>query len=166
MLQEWEGEADASMASGGSGGGGGKAAGGAATGGVSLWDAAFATVRGLWLSGWNELGYWYSTPEAWELKGNYRSLGYMRPLSVWAMQWAIEKQGLLAKRQDFQKARDAASAKGGAGARATAVRSGDADDDDDDDDDDVAKAEAEAVAEIAAAEAEAAAAKRKGAEEK
>jgi hypothetical protein len=59
--------------------------------GVSLQEAAFGTVRGIWLSGWNELGYWYATPEAWEQSGNYRSLGYMRPLSVWAMQWALDK---------------------------------------------------------------------------
>ena len=78
----------------GSSGGGG---GGTASR-VNLWDAAFQTINGLWLSGWNELGYWYATPEAWELKGNYRSLGYMRPLSVWALQWAIEKGNLLEAR--------------------------------------------------------------------
>ena len=72
---------------------------------VSLWDAAFQAVRGLWLSGWNELGYWYATPEAWELKGNYRSLGYMRPLSVWALQWAIDKGGLLEVRAAEEAAR-------------------------------------------------------------
>ena len=49
-----------------------------------------AQVRGVWLSGWQELGYWYATPEAWEVGGNYRSLGYMRPLSVWAMHWALK----------------------------------------------------------------------------
>jgi hypothetical protein len=36
-------------------------------------------------------GYWFATPEAWELSGNFRSLGYMRPLSIWAMQFALEQ---------------------------------------------------------------------------
>jgi hypothetical protein len=60
-------------------------------------------VKGLWLSGWNELGYWYATPEAWELNGNYRSLGYMRPLSIWAIQWAIERHPTL-KQQEHRAA--------------------------------------------------------------
>jgi non-lysosomal glucosylceramidase len=84
----------------GGGGGAVKAASSKKDGeGVSLWDAAFGTIRGMWVSGWNELGYWYATPEGWEASGNYRSLGYMRPLSVWAMQYAIEKNSLLEKRQ-------------------------------------------------------------------
>ena len=36
---------------------------------------------------------WFATPEAWEQNGNYRSLGYMRPLCVWAMQWAMHYGG-------------------------------------------------------------------------
>jgi len=84
----------------GSGGGSGSSGKGS---NANLWDAAFQTINGLWLSGWNELGYWYATPEAWELKGNYRSLGYMRPLSVWALQWAIEKGSLLEARAAEQR---------------------------------------------------------------
>ena len=33
--------------------------------------------------------YWFQTPEAWTTDGHYRSLIYMRPLSIWAMQWAL-----------------------------------------------------------------------------
>lgn len=87
-------------AGGGSGGGSGSSGKGS---NANLWDAAFQTINGLWLSGWNELGYWYATPEAWELRGNYRSLGYMRPLSVWALQWAIEKGNLLEARAAEQR---------------------------------------------------------------
>lgn len=36
-------------------------------------------------------GYWFATPEAWDERGNYRSLAYMRPLCIWAMQWAWQK---------------------------------------------------------------------------
>jgi non-lysosomal glucosylceramidase len=90
--------------------------GGGRGGGANLWDAAFQAVRGLWLSGWNELGYWYATPEAWELKGNYRSLGYMRPLSVWALHWAIEKGSLLDVRAaEVAVAKSAAAAATGSG---------------------------------------------------
>ena len=34
----------------------------------------------------------FQTPEAYTGNGSYRSLGYMRPLSIWAIQWAWEKR--------------------------------------------------------------------------
>ncbi len=52
--------------------------------------SAYTTAQGIHDAGWQRYGYWYSTPEAWEASGNYRSLGYMRPLSIWAMQYARE----------------------------------------------------------------------------
>lgn len=33
--------------------------------------------------------YWFQTPEAWTIDGYFRSLAYMRPLAIWAMQWAL-----------------------------------------------------------------------------
>lgn len=33
--------------------------------------------------------YWFQTPEAWTMDGHYRSLIYMRPLSIWGMQYAL-----------------------------------------------------------------------------
>ena len=39
---------------------------------------------------YREKGYWFSTPEAWTVKGDFRSLTYMRPLAIWAMQHAWE----------------------------------------------------------------------------
>ena len=44
----------------------------------------------LFKTGWERFGYQFATPEAWEQSGNYRSLGYMRPLAVWAIQYALE----------------------------------------------------------------------------
>ena len=38
------------------------------------------------------LGYGFQTPEAWDRHGHYRAIGYMRPLSIWAMQWARERR--------------------------------------------------------------------------
>ena len=51
-------------------------------------DEAFHTARVVYRMGWEELGYWFQTPEAWKGDGNYRALAYMRPLAIWAMEWA------------------------------------------------------------------------------
>ncbi|XP_031266962.1 non-lysosomal glucosylceramidase [Pistacia vera] len=52
---------------------------------------AFTTAEGIFTAGWSEegYGYWFQTPEAWTIDGHFRSLIYMRPLSIWAMQWAL-----------------------------------------------------------------------------
>ena len=51
---------------------------------------AHRTAQGIHDGGWQEFGYWFATPEGWEGNGNYRSLGYMRALGIWAMQYAKE----------------------------------------------------------------------------
>ena len=33
--------------------------------------------------------YWFQTPEGWTVNGHFRSLAYMRPLAIWAMQHAL-----------------------------------------------------------------------------
>lgn len=38
--------------------------------------------------------YSFQTPEAWNNDDEYRSLCYMRPLAIWAMQWALSKPKL------------------------------------------------------------------------
>ncbi|MQM17314.1 hypothetical protein Taro_050281 [Colocasia esculenta] len=54
-------------------------------------DQAFTTAKGIFTTGWSEegFGYWFQTPEGWTVDGHYRSLIYMRPLAIWAMQWAL-----------------------------------------------------------------------------
>ncbi|XP_057864285.2 uncharacterized protein LOC131072213 isoform X2 [Cryptomeria japonica] len=54
-------------------------------------EEAFKTAAGVFEAGWSENGpgYAFQTPEAWNTKGEYRSLAYMRPLAIWAMQWAL-----------------------------------------------------------------------------
>ncbi|KAH7833200.1 hypothetical protein Vadar_004018 [Vaccinium darrowii] len=54
-------------------------------------DEAFTTAEGIFIAGWSEEGFGYSfqTPEAWTMDGHFRSLIYMRPLSIWGMQWAL-----------------------------------------------------------------------------
>ncbi|KAI8537993.1 hypothetical protein RHMOL_Rhmol09G0066500 [Rhododendron molle] len=54
-------------------------------------EEAFTTAEGIFIAGWSEEGFGYSfqTPEAWTMGGHFRSLIYMRPLSIWGMQWAL-----------------------------------------------------------------------------
>lgn len=52
-------------------------------------EQAFTAAQGVFLAGWSDLGYWFQTPEAWTIDGYFRSLAYMRPLAIWAMQWAL-----------------------------------------------------------------------------
>lgn len=54
-----------------------------------LLSMAFNTARGIHDGGWQKFGYWFATPEGWESNGNYRSLGYMRALCIWSMQYAV-----------------------------------------------------------------------------
>jgi non-lysosomal glucosylceramidase len=54
---------------------------------------AFRTAKGVYNVTYQEKGYWFSTPEAWTKQGNFRSLTYMRPLAIWAMQDAWEGMG-------------------------------------------------------------------------
>lgn len=54
-------------------------------------EAAFRTAKGAHDAAWSKdgFGYAFQTPEAWTVDGGYRSLHYMRPLGIWAMQWAL-----------------------------------------------------------------------------
>ncbi|KAK3037731.1 hypothetical protein RJ639_031102 [Escallonia herrerae] len=56
-------------------------------------DVGFQTASGVHEAAWSTKGYGYSfqTPEGWDLAGQYRALGYMRPLAIWAMQWALSQ---------------------------------------------------------------------------
>lgn len=58
---------------------------------AELLEMAHRTAQGIHDAGWQEFGYWFATPEGWERSGNYRSLGYMRALGIWAMQFAKQQ---------------------------------------------------------------------------
>ncbi|KAG0465910.1 hypothetical protein HPP92_020074 [Vanilla planifolia] len=62
-----------------------------------MMEKAFKTAQGIYEAGWSSegLGYAFRIPEAWNTDGQYRSLNYMRPLAIWAMQWALSKPKLL-----------------------------------------------------------------------
>lgn len=54
-------------------------------------EEGFTTARGAYCSVYDKLGMAFQTPEALFGERHYRSLGYMRPLSIWAIQWALQK---------------------------------------------------------------------------
>jgi non-lysosomal glucosylceramidase len=61
---------------------------------------AFRTAEGIYKVTYINKGYWFSTPEAWTEKGDYRALTYMRPLAIWAMQDAWERASRKSKKND------------------------------------------------------------------
>jgi non-lysosomal glucosylceramidase len=58
---------------------------------AGLREEAFAAAEGVCRMTYDELGYWFQTPEAWTIDGDHRMLASMRPLAIWAMQWAWER---------------------------------------------------------------------------
>ncbi len=64
--------------------------------------AAFMIGRGLVDEGWEtargsaivtyERGFWFRTPEAYDESGNFRASLYLRPLSIWAIEEALERR--------------------------------------------------------------------------
>jgi len=57
-----------------------------------LTKQAFKTVEGIYKNIYN-CGFWFQTPEAWDINLNFRSSTNARAMSIWAMQWAWEKRG-------------------------------------------------------------------------
>ena len=53
-----------------------------------LFDEAWQTAYGIFRVTYQDYGYWFQTPEAWDENGGYRAISYMRPLAVWAIEWA------------------------------------------------------------------------------
>src|SRR6267154_18674 len=51
-----------------------------------LKDEGFRTAWGVYHVIYETKGYWFRTPEAWEIEGNYRASMYMRPAAIWAME--------------------------------------------------------------------------------
>lgn len=57
-----------------------------------LVEEGFRTAEGCYRTAWERLGMSFQTPEAYREKKVYRSLAYMRPLSIWSMQLALERR--------------------------------------------------------------------------
>lgn len=54
--------------------------------GEGMKDEAFKTAWGIYHVSYETKGYWFRTPEAWDITGNYRASMYMRPAAIWAME--------------------------------------------------------------------------------
>jgi non-lysosomal glucosylceramidase len=57
-----------------------------------LTGEGFATAKGVNNVVWRDRGYFFRTPEAYDIKGLYRASMYMRPGSIWSMEYALEKK--------------------------------------------------------------------------
>jgi non-lysosomal glucosylceramidase len=61
--------------------------------------AAFMLHRGMDREAWHtasgvarvveDRGYWFRTPEAYDVAGNFRATLYLRPLAIWAIEHAL-----------------------------------------------------------------------------
>jgi non-lysosomal glucosylceramidase len=49
-------------------------------------EEAYKTAWGIYHTSYETRGYWFRTPEAWDITGNYRASMYMRPAAIWAME--------------------------------------------------------------------------------
>jgi len=54
--------------------------------GEGMKKEAYQTAWGIYHVSYETKGYWFRTPEAWDITGNYRASMYMRPASIWAME--------------------------------------------------------------------------------
>lgn len=52
-----------------------------------LEEEAWRTAWGIYHITYEEKGYWFRTPEAWDRQGNFRASMYLRPGAIWAIEW-------------------------------------------------------------------------------
>jgi len=52
----------------------------------SMTNEAYRTAWGVYHVTYETKGYWFRTPEAYDITGNYRASMYMRPAAIWAME--------------------------------------------------------------------------------
>jgi len=71
---------------------------------VGLRQEAFGTMQGVLDTTYKTHGYMYQTPEAWLADGSFRSCSYMRPLCIWAVQWALDRAKAQPSTDEYDKA--------------------------------------------------------------
>jgi len=62
-----------------------------------LREEAFKTAWGVYNVVYEKKGFWFRTPEAYDVRGNFRASMYMRPAAIWAMEMVKEPQQQAAK---------------------------------------------------------------------
>lgn len=55
-------------------------------------DQAWRTTWGLYHVIYQTKGYWFRTPEAWDITGNFRAGMYMRPTAIWALEMTLPRK--------------------------------------------------------------------------
>jgi non-lysosomal glucosylceramidase len=55
-------------------------------------EQAYRTLWGLYHTSYETKGYWFRTPEAWDVTGDYRASMYMRPAAIWTMEMMPKQQ--------------------------------------------------------------------------
>ncbi|GAC1701136.1 MAG: GH116 family glycosyl hydrolase [Candidatus Acidiferrum sp.] len=61
-------------------------------------EQAYRTAWGIFHVTYESKGYWFRTPEAWDITGNYRASMYMRPAAIWAMEMTRPEDGAKQKK--------------------------------------------------------------------
>lgn len=56
-----------------------------------MFKEGFEAAEGIYRTVYERTGLGYQTPEALLVEQHYRSLGYMRPLSIWGIQYVWEQ---------------------------------------------------------------------------
>lgn len=56
---------------------------------------AMTTAAGIYKTVYEASGLGFATPEALTGKDRFRAIGYLRPLSIWSLQLAIENSTIL-----------------------------------------------------------------------
>lgn len=54
-------------------------------------EEGLSTARGIYETVFNKIGLAFCTPEALYEKKYFRSVGYMRPLSIWSVHKALQR---------------------------------------------------------------------------
>jgi len=49
-------------------------------------DQAYRTLWGVYHTSYETKSYWFRTPEAWDISGDFRASMYMRPAAIWTME--------------------------------------------------------------------------------
>jgi len=57
-----------------------------------LIEEGFATAKGVNNVVWRDRGYFFRTPEAYDIHGLFRASMYMRPGAIWSMEYALDKK--------------------------------------------------------------------------
>jgi non-lysosomal glucosylceramidase len=57
-------------------------------------DEAYRAAWGIYHVSYETKGYWFRTPEAWDITGNFRASMYMRPAAIWAMEMTHPPQNV------------------------------------------------------------------------